>query len=65
MKETEVICCQGVDGPCDKPATLRRQSTRYNDEQRNWVNMCDGCFKHNQKHWADMWADYKGSRFDF
>jgi hypothetical protein len=65
MKKSDVICCQGVDGPCEKPAKIRRQSTRYNDEQRNWVKMCDGCFEHNQKHWSDMWADYNGSRFDF
>ena len=64
MKETEAICCQGVDGPCSKPAKLRRQSTRYSNEQRNWVKMCDGCFEHNQNRWADMWADYNSSRFN-
>jgi hypothetical protein len=64
MKETDAICCQGVDGPCDKPAILRRQSTKYNEEKRNWVKMCNGCFENNEKHWANMWADYNGSRFD-
>jgi hypothetical protein len=60
--ESEIECCQGVDGPCAEPAKLRRQNTSYNDEERNWVKMCDGCFEHNQKHWADMWADLNGSR---
>ena len=44
---TEVIC-QGIDGPCDKDPKLRRQSTKYNDDAKNWVMMCDPCFSANE-----------------
>jgi hypothetical protein len=51
--------CRGWDGPCESTnATHRRQNTRYADDARNWVTLCDDCMKANHEHWSDMWADY-------
>jgi len=53
--------CQGSVGPCDKFGTRRRTNTSFEDEESNYVNMCDECFEIEQAHWADMWDEYYGS----
>jgi len=50
--------CQGVDGPCDGEATRRRQNTRYVEDERNYVVMCDKCFEYTQLQWAEQWREY-------
>jgi hypothetical protein len=57
-KETK-LRCTGWDGPCDSyEATRRRQNTQYEDEERNWVTLCDRCMEANHDHWADLWSSY-------
>ncbi len=51
--------CEGWEGPCDSNDAYRRpQNTRYVDEERNWVILCDECMKANRAHWDEMWSDY-------
>jgi hypothetical protein len=50
--------CQGVEGPCHRVGSVRRQNTAYNDESANWVRMCDQCFETNQAYWDERWAEY-------
>lgn len=53
------IRCEGWEGPCDSiNAKRRRQNTRYVDEERNYVTLCDDCMKLNHEYWEEMWADY-------
>ena len=52
-------CCYGIDGPCRNRPTWRRQNTAYVDEVKNWVNMCDPCFKYTQEQWADAWSELR------
>ena len=39
-------------------AKRRGQNTRYVDEERNYVTLCDDCMKLNHEYWKEMWADY-------
>jgi len=55
--EEKPDCCQGVDGACHNKPKWRRQNTKYQDEIKNWVNMCDECFELTEEHWSDMWAE--------
>jgi hypothetical protein len=51
--------CTGWSEPCDsEEATRRRQDTRYVDDERNFVTLCDRCFEECEKHWAEMWEEY-------
>ncbi len=52
--------CVGVEEPCDNPATYRRQSTRYEDEDRNWIHVCDACFKEIENHWEECMREAAG-----
>ena len=36
----------------------RRQNTMYWDDRSNWACLCAECQEGNDRHWADMWADY-------
>jgi hypothetical protein len=62
MSDLKALCCQGIDGPCYNHATVRRQNTTYNDDEKNWVRMCDTCFQTNQENWSIMWTEFNGSR---
>ena len=50
------------DGKCwrcsEGKAHMRRQNTKYEDDIRNWVQLCDSCAIENEKHWDEMWSDY-------
>lgn len=37
-------------------------STAYVDEESNWTTQCDRCMEETQEYWADMRAEYYGSR---
>ena len=50
--------CTGMGSPCEREGKRRRQNTRYVDDERNWVVMCDECFDENERYWRDMWSDY-------
>ena len=39
-----------------------RMNTQYVNEESNYNNFCDSCFDDSEAYWADMWADYYGSR---
>lgn len=59
ITEPTGVPCEGWEGPCESMNAKRRpQNTRYCDEERNWVTLCDDCMKLNRAYWADMWADY-------
>jgi len=58
VRHTPLPICQGADSPCFKYGKKRRQNTRYVDDSRNWVVLCDKCAAINAEYWADMWADY-------
>ena len=54
-------CCQGIDDPCHNKPTWRKQNTAYEEERKNWVNMCGECFAHRQADWDAAWSDlYSG-----
>ena len=53
-----VPTCQGAEGPCQRLGKRRRQNTAYNDEESNWVHLCDQCFEQNEKYWGEMWSEY-------
>ena len=63
-KETEetkdkLLPCQGFDGPCkSRKAKLRRQNTKYVNDEMNWVIACDQCFEGIEEYWAERWAEY-------
>lgn len=42
---------------------MRRQNTLYEEEDANYIESCKECFEEKEEYWADMWADYYGSRF--
>lgn len=51
--------CTGFFSQCDsEDATRRRQNTAYVNDESNWVELCDECFKECEEYWAGMWADY-------
>ncbi len=56
--------CQGIDGPCDNEGIKRRQNTAYNDDDKNWVFMCDKCAEYNDQHWDEMWSDRNQGLYD-
>jgi hypothetical protein len=64
MTSNKKTVCQGVNGPCDNEGKKRRQNTAYNDDERNWVVMCDECKKHNDEHWDDMWRELNQGLYD-
>ena len=67
-KIKEYICssCNGKPhlGPfkcinCGSQNAFRcRQRTLYNDEEENFVNLCEICEKENDEYWQDMWEEY-------
>lgn len=40
-KKIGIPTCDGFDGPCQQLGRRRRQSTAYNDDEDNYVHMCD------------------------
>jgi hypothetical protein len=36
----------------------RRQSTRYVDDELNYIVCCPACFDDVEEYWDDMWSDY-------
>ena len=56
---SEKLICQGIDGPCDRPAKKQRQNTMYTDDSKNWVTMCEECAKYNDERWGEMWNEYR------
>lgn len=40
----------------------RRQNTAYQNDELNWVRLCDSCHIENEEYWDDMWAGYYRGR---
>lgn len=36
----------------------RRQNTKFHDDSRNYLRLCDFCWDLNEEYWADMWSEY-------
>ena len=57
-RKIKIGICHGVCGPCFRRGRLRRQNTRYVDESRNWVFLCDKCAYINNEYWLERWQEY-------
>ena len=59
-----IIKCQGFNGKCDQAGKRRRQNTRYEEDDRNYVIMCDECFVENEKYWDYRWKELYSGYFN-
>lgn len=50
--------CQGIDGPCLHFGKRRRQNTAYQNDSMNYVFMCNGCAKINNKLWDEQYKEH-------
>lgn len=58
LKRLGVPLCDGFCGPCFRIGKKQRQNTQYNNEEDNWVFLCDNCMKENDAHWEERWDEF-------
>jgi hypothetical protein len=52
----------GKYNPCERcgkeDSEKYRQNTFYENEDDNWVTLCEYCRKENDEYWEEMWREY-------
>ena len=51
--------CEGFSGECDsEEAEVYRMNTRYLEDSRNYMTLCECCQEESSKFWAEQWFRY-------
>lgn len=61
LVKSPIPVCHGFSGPCFRIGKLRRQSTAYHEDCKNFAFLCDKCQEESYLYWQERWDEYYSS----